>query len=170
MARLLIGNECDEDLVGSLRVRSADWTSQFIVWYARDGDIIVLPNTPDERFLEYATGLRSLALHRRAFEPTAPFVPDRVCTATVGKAVYYARQQVVVPSGGPWEDVLRRPPLLVEAPPFADIPTAGQRIAAGRPILTIFSTSATISECELGLRQTAREMDEWFLKRTMGRR
>jgi predicted ATP-grasp superfamily ATP-dependent carboligase len=126
--------------------------------------------TASVEVLEYATGLRSLVQHRRAFEPAAPFAPDRGAKATVGKAVYYAPQQVVVPSGGPWEDVLRRQSLRVDAPSFADIPAAGQRIPAGRPVLTMFSTGATIPECELRLRQSASEMDEWFLMRTKGRR
>jgi predicted ATP-grasp superfamily ATP-dependent carboligase len=126
--------------------------------------------TASVEVLEYATGLRSLALHRRVFDPAAPVGPIRFRPGAVGKAVYYAARQVVVPEGGPWEDELRERPLFVKAPRFADIPAAGQRIAAGRPILTMFSAGQTIEECEMQLRETAREMDEWFLNPTTGRR
>ncbi|MGH3565759.1 MAG: hypothetical protein ACRDRH_06940 [Pseudonocardia sp.] len=52
--RILIGNHIDPAIRdrGDLRA----WT-QRIVWFARDGDLIVLSNEPDARFLAYATSL-----------------------------------------------------------------------------------------------------------------
>lgn len=50
--RILIGNHIDPSIRdrGDLRA----WT-QRIVWFARDGDLIVLSDEPDQRFLAYAT-------------------------------------------------------------------------------------------------------------------
>jgi hypothetical protein len=82
----------------------------------------------------------------------------------LGKAVYYVLQPTSVPAGGPWENVLRRPPALDEAPAFADIPTAGQSVAASRPVMTVFADGASLDECEAGLRAAATTMDQWLLK------
>lgn len=52
--RILIGNHIDPAIRdrGDLRA----WT-QRVVWFARDGDLIVLSDVPDARFLAYATSL-----------------------------------------------------------------------------------------------------------------
>jgi predicted ATP-grasp superfamily ATP-dependent carboligase len=120
--------------------------------------------TASVEVLEYGTGLRALALHRRAFDPDAPAVPRQHRTGIVGKAVYYAPRPLVVPAGGPWEDVLLRPPANAEAPAFADIPPAGQRVESGRPVLTVFSAGASPDECERRLRDVAIDLDQWLLK------
>ncbi|KIH97623.1 hypothetical protein LP52_18110 [Streptomonospora alba] len=52
--RLLIGNHIDDSI--RLRPETRAWT-QRIVWFARDGDLIVLPDHPDSRFVAYATAL-----------------------------------------------------------------------------------------------------------------
>jgi hypothetical protein len=54
--RLLIGNEFDEDLRGSER-ESLTWWAQRLAWFARDHDILVLPEMPEEGYLEYVTRL-----------------------------------------------------------------------------------------------------------------
>lgn len=50
--RILIGNHIDPAIRdrGDLRA----WT-QRLVWFAHDGDVVVLPDEPDQRFLNYAT-------------------------------------------------------------------------------------------------------------------
>ncbi|HEY1381511.1 MAG TPA: ATP-grasp domain-containing protein [Gemmataceae bacterium] len=119
--------------------------------------------TASVEVLEYATGLRALALHRRAFDPSAPIVQVGPRAGLVGKAVWYAPRPLTVPADGPWEAVLRQPPL--DAPPaFADIPPAGQRVAAGRPVLTAFAAGDSAAECERRLRVIASELDAWLLK------
>ncbi|HEV2343289.1 MAG TPA: peptide ligase PGM1-related protein [Actinocrinis sp.] len=55
MTRLLIGNDFSED------VRTdrgwTGWWVQRLLWFARDGDVLVLPSAPEGEFLEYVTGL-----------------------------------------------------------------------------------------------------------------
>ncbi|GAA3756688.1 preATP grasp domain-containing protein [Salinactinospora qingdaonensis] len=52
--RLLIGNHIDDSI--RLRPETRAWT-QRILWFARDGDLIVLPDQPDTRFVNYVTAL-----------------------------------------------------------------------------------------------------------------
>lgn len=52
--RILIGNHIDPAIRERGDMRA--WT-QRIVWFAREGDLIVLSDMPDERFLRYATSL-----------------------------------------------------------------------------------------------------------------
>lgn len=113
---------------------------------------------------EYATGIRALALHRRVFDETAPKIANGPSAPVVGKAVYYAPHRLIVQDDGPWDDVLKHPPAIDSPPAFADIPRAGQRIAAGRPVLTIFATGATVWECEWRLQKVAGELDRWLLR------
>src|SRR5262245_15365749 len=74
--------------------------------------------------------------------------PARQCL--VGKAVLYAQRDVVVPGTGWPGRSLRRPGSsyhrgvedsapATQEPDFADLPHPGDRIAAGRPILTLFA-------------------------------
>jgi predicted ATP-grasp superfamily ATP-dependent carboligase len=120
--------------------------------------------TASVEVLEYATGLRALALHRRVFDPKTLSAPEMMRAGYVGKAVYYAPRSLVVPTDGPWEDVPRRPPALDEPPAFADIPASAQSIAEGRPVLTLFAAGAGLDECERRLREGAAEMDRWLSK------
>lgn len=62
MARLLIGNDFDEDLRddrGSLA-----WWVQRLVWFARDNDVLVLPEAPEDEYLEYVTKLTGVCPER----------------------------------------------------------------------------------------------------------
>jgi hypothetical protein len=72
MARLLVGNNRTEELVGdltslgSIERRFAGCGAQRIMWFARDGDVVVLPWAPEEEYLEYVsmfTGVRLSSLH-----------------------------------------------------------------------------------------------------------
>ena len=120
--------------------------------------------TASVEVLEYGTGVRALALHRRAFEPTSPPAGAGPAAGMVGKAVWYAPRRLTVPADGPWEASLRDVSAIDEPPAFADIPPAGQRIAAGRPMLTIFATGTTVAECERKLHETGAELDAWLLR------
>jgi predicted ATP-grasp superfamily ATP-dependent carboligase len=123
---------------------------------------------------ELARGVSLLAEHRRVFDP---FLSPRLAASfgergsprspklaakqnrTVGKAVYFARETVTFPTDGPWRQTLRDPPSLWDIPPFADMPHPGERIDAGRPVLTFFTAANSQSACRAALRETARELD-----------
>jgi hypothetical protein len=57
--RVLVGNHIDVSLRRRKDMRS--WT-QRIVWFARDGDLLVLPSRPDEEFVRYVTSLTGIDL------------------------------------------------------------------------------------------------------------
>ena len=130
--------------------------------------------TASVEVLEYATGLSALGLHRCAFETDiearsasegSPSLALRASikapspTSVVGKAVLFARASLVFPAEGPWLAELLSPGPAGEMPAFADIPPAGQRIEAGKPILTIFARAADIEGCLETLRRVARDLD-----------
>ncbi len=116
--------------------------------------------TASVEVLEYATGLRALALHRGVFDPGAgvPVATQRE-PSVVGKAVLFARAPLVVPAEGAWEAALSGPVPVEEMPAFADIPPAGQRIDAGRPVLTFFARAGGEADCLAALRRAAADLD-----------
>jgi predicted ATP-grasp superfamily ATP-dependent carboligase len=119
--------------------------------------------TASVEVLEYATGLRALALHRQVFVSDAPPVPPaRAADGVVGKAILFARAPLIVPEDGPWMASLASPVPVKEMPAFADIPAAGQFIEAGRPILTFFALAADEASCVAALRQTATDLDTFL--------
>jgi predicted ATP-grasp superfamily ATP-dependent carboligase len=83
-------------------------------------------------------------------------------TVAIGKAVLFADKAVVFPADGPWNDVLRDRRNVTTLPAFADIPTAGQRIHAGSPILTIFASGSSADDCYVQLKRQAAEVERWL--------
>jgi hypothetical protein len=63
------------------------------------------------------------------------------------------------PTEGPWLGTLRSPGSVHDLPAFADIPPAGQQIAAGRPILTLFAHGDSPQDCLDFLQRTAADLD-----------
>ena len=59
-------------------------------------------------------------------------------------AILFAREDLDFPADGPWLSGLRQPTPVSESPAFADIPAGGQRIARGRPILTLFAHAGAL--------------------------
>lgn len=59
MARLLIGNDFGEELDGAdeARYATARWYAQRTLFFARDDDVLVLPERPDDSFVHYVTSL-----------------------------------------------------------------------------------------------------------------
>jgi predicted ATP-grasp superfamily ATP-dependent carboligase len=114
--------------------------------------------------LEYAQNLPVLALHRQVFDLQAPAPPASLPTSLpwIGKAILFAGEALVFPSDGPWHSVLRHPPPVEELPAFADVPTPGQRIAPGGPILTFFAQATSLATCLDALRQIAADLDRWL--------
>ncbi len=117
--------------------------------------------TASVEVLEYATGVKALALHRRAFDPKAPPVPpaaNAAPLAVVGKAVLFARDSLVFPAGGPWQAAGNGRPVVDRLPAFADIPAAGQPVARGRPVLTFFASGDSVERCLARLRDGAADL------------
>jgi predicted ATP-grasp superfamily ATP-dependent carboligase len=121
--------------------------------------------TASVEVLEHATGLTALALHARVFESASrllPPMPEPSPAQFVGKAILFAREALTFPPDGPWVDVLRYPSSIHEVPTFADIPDPGERIEAGRPILTFFARAESEVACQSALQQIAEDLDRWL--------
>ncbi|HEY1861268.1 MAG TPA: ATP-grasp domain-containing protein [Gemmataceae bacterium] len=131
--------------------------------------------TASVEVLEYATGLPAIALHQQVFDPDAPTrtwragsLSDRRSArsgATVGKAILFARAELIFPAKGPWSPVLTAPRPMDEMPAFADLPHAGQIIKAGHPILTYFARADSTSDCSNALQQIAADLDQRLFSR-----
>ncbi|MCS6852489.1 MAG: ATP-grasp domain-containing protein [Gemmataceae bacterium] len=111
--------------------------------------------TASVEVLEHATGLLALHEHRRVFDPGLPPLQTQPSKRVVGKAVLYAPWEMVFPADGPWREIGSSAAYPEGMPRFADVPKAGERIAAGRPILTMFAAAATLGECQNSLRRQA---------------
>jgi predicted ATP-grasp superfamily ATP-dependent carboligase len=127
----------------------------------RDGDFYPVEINPrytaSVEVLEYATGLPALVWHAGVFQIKVPSTAHRP-SGIVGKAILFAHGDLTFPTEGPWLEELRTPTPLTEPPSFADIPAAGERIPAGRPVLTIFARGPSAADCEDRLRQIAADL------------
>jgi predicted ATP-grasp superfamily ATP-dependent carboligase len=128
--------------------------------------------TASVEVLELATGLSILELHRRIFEqgPASggrqpPEERHSSCSPVVGKAILFARETFSFPADGPWTATLRQRPDVWDLLPFADIPTAGEEIPEGAPVMTCFASGDSVAECEARLRDTAAELGDLFRAR-----
>jgi predicted ATP-grasp superfamily ATP-dependent carboligase len=121
--------------------------------------------TASVEILEWTLGFRALALHRRVFVADGPQpVAAAADSQVLGKAILFAQAPLTFPADGPWQAMLGLRNPLAEAPAFADIPPAGQRIEAGRPILTCFAHAASLGTCEEYLRDVAADLDRWLYR------
>ncbi len=116
--------------------------------------------TASVEVLERATGLKALAWHRRAFDPAVPAVPEPTGApaVVVGKAILFARETVTFPTNWSWN---LSP--VNEMTRYADLPDAGQRIEARRPIMTFFTLGADMAACMEALRGMATEIERQFV-------
>jgi predicted ATP-grasp superfamily ATP-dependent carboligase len=129
---------------------------------ARDGRFFPVEVNPrytaSVEVLEYATGLTALAWHRRAFARAAPRPAAAADPTTyIGKAVLFAPTDATFPAVGPWMEAVRSPGVSA-APAFADIPTPGSEMKAGRPVLTFFAAGADPDDCLAALRGKADDL------------
>ncbi|HEX4589915.1 MAG TPA: ATP-grasp domain-containing protein [Gemmataceae bacterium] len=115
--------------------------------------------TASVEVIEYGSGVRAMQAHRRALGRDVPSEGGPGLGTIIGKAIWYAPRPIVFAAEGPWDAVLQGPIELNRPPAFADIPAAGEQIAAGRPVLTFFATAATTEDCVRRLRATADELD-----------
>jgi predicted ATP-grasp superfamily ATP-dependent carboligase len=116
--------------------------------------------------LEHA-GIQAMALHRSAFDPTSLQTSELSSTSDmsgplVGKAILFTVRPLKFPKEGPWTRSLTTSRSIHEIPDFADIPSAGSAIKAGRPILTLFSHSDSLQGCIENLKQIALDLDPRF--------
>jgi predicted ATP-grasp superfamily ATP-dependent carboligase len=124
--------------------------------------------TASVEVLEYATGSAMLWWHAHVFtHRRLPPLLQPVVSAhrIIGKVILFARDDLHFPAEGPWMTELRSPRPVHELPSFADIPAAGERIEAGKPILTFFASADSLSACEDMLRQIAVDLDRWLFER-----
>jgi predicted ATP-grasp superfamily ATP-dependent carboligase len=117
---------------------------------------------------ELGTGVALLGRHLREFEPAAESDPTRrdprldAPARVVGKAIYYAPRRLTFPAFGPWDESLARCTDVWRRPDFADLPHAGDAIAAGHPVCTVLAEGATEEACVLELMRRAAELDRLF--------
>lgn len=124
--------------------------------------------TASVEVLEHATKLPMLRYHAHVFthrylSPLPP--PAMPMNRIIGKAILFARGDLHFPADGPWMTELRSPKPVEELPAFADIPAAGERIEAGKPVLTLFAAADSVAACEDALRQIAADLDRWLFER-----
>jgi predicted ATP-grasp superfamily ATP-dependent carboligase len=116
--------------------------------------------TASVEVIEFATGMQSIALHRRAFDPAAPPpAAPAVGAAVVGKAIFFARAAALFPNDGPWHACIRAPGGADDMPAFADIPGPETPVAAGRPVLTLLCREPTPEGCFAELNRRASALD-----------
>lgn len=122
--------------------------------------------TASVEVLEYGAGVPAMALHRAAFEPGAPVAkPEAAGQGLVGKAILFARGDLIFPDDGPWMATLHSPGPVEEMPNFADIPHAGEPIKARQPVLSFFTRASTETACLDSLKAIAAELDRWLFRR-----
>jgi predicted ATP-grasp superfamily ATP-dependent carboligase len=118
--------------------------------------------TASVEVLELGLGLPILSSHANVFREgpldSAPAQFGR--TRLIAKNILFARQPVVFPAQGPWAREDGLPTSLMEPPSFADIPTPGEQIESGKPVLTFFVQGSSISNCLQESREKARYLDQ----------
>jgi uncharacterized protein len=121
---------------------------------------------------EYAFKSSALALHRLAFEGLNDVAGQRLqgmklstpSKTVVGKAILYARETVTIPTPTPWSTVETVDPAGFDPPAFADLPSAGDQIERGHPILTFFAERSSLDDCLQKLEQRAKSLDHWLYR------
>jgi len=128
----------------------------FGVDYIRHGDepwlVEINPRyTASVEIFELATHRKLLTEHLRAWgmdlvQSQPPGKPKNVSTnvPVVGKAILYAQRNMAAPvieiDDPRWRD-------LFAVPAFADVPWPGTAIAAGEPVMTMFTKGEDVREC-----------------------
>ena len=121
--------------------------------FLRTGDeLFVLEVNPrytaSVELYEQSSGESLLRAHIQAFQTSPPsplFVAERGKQNIHGKAVLYAEHSFVVADDHPWR-----------GPAFADIPMVGSTISEGQPVVTLFASGDTETECRERLLELSR--------------
>ena len=109
--------------------------------------------------VERAVGISIFATHAdacaRAVLPTFDLAHARSHARACGKAIVFARRDVVCGDTRPW----------LGDPTVRDVPHPGERIAAGRPVCTVFADGVDSHACYAALVDRAqlvyRALDSW---------
>jgi predicted ATP-grasp superfamily ATP-dependent carboligase len=116
----------------------------FILSRGRPVPIEVNPRfTAAMELVERLYGISIARVHAEACAGKLPNFAPEPRRVTVGKAIVYAKTDTVVGDTTSW---------LADSS-VRDIPVPGSRIAAGRPICTVFAEARTVAECEAALKQ-----------------
>lgn len=109
--------------------------------------------TASVEICERTTGARFIALHAAACRdgmlPERP--PKLLADVCAGKAVVYARRDSLVGDELPFDRAA-----------LADLPPAGQRIAAGHPVVTVFAEGSSLAAVEATLRHRSQQVLDWL--------
>jgi predicted ATP-grasp superfamily ATP-dependent carboligase len=123
--------------------------------------------TASVEVLERAAGQSAISIHvpfcgrrRAAGGPRSTGRPFVATNSHVhGKAIVFAPQDVSI-SKSFFKWMMEQTSSTARNPWLADLPNEGEEISEGRPILTVFSSGATVDECEHRVRQRV-DMVEW---------
>jgi predicted ATP-grasp superfamily ATP-dependent carboligase len=149
------------------------WGVDFILHDGRPYLVDLNPRyTAALEILEHACGSALMASHVAASELSLAesrdedVLPSRSSSGgretVTGKAIYFAPHAIVFPPGGPWDADLTGEFDPWRRPGFADIPSPGEEIEAGSPVLTFFAADSTPARCRAKLEQRAAELDRLF--------
>jgi len=107
--------------------------------------------------VELAYGLSVFGAHAAACtRGELPAFDVAQAAGAIGKAIVFARRDVVVGDTTAW--LSQSLPALPALPALRDIPRPGDRIAAGRPVCTVFARGGEEAECYAALEAGARDV------------
>jgi len=117
---------------------------------------------------EHATRQSAIELHVRAFNsgliPAILTESDALSQkCAVGKAILFARNDLVMPKDGPWRESFDQS--VGELREFADIPHPGCVIKKGSPIVSVFARAKSAEACDDALKQRVAKLDRWLFDR-----
>jgi predicted ATP-grasp superfamily ATP-dependent carboligase len=116
--------------------------------------------TASMEVLELSLGQNFITKHMQAFGfKTICEIPARTEPSVIGKAIYYAPHDVLIPEDAPWLSIESNPRLFS---PFADIPKPGSAIHRGSPVVTIFAKADSLTEVKAQLKTRTSQLDSLF--------
>jgi predicted ATP-grasp superfamily ATP-dependent carboligase len=116
--------------------------------------------TASMEVLELSLGQNFITKHMQAFGfKTICEIPARTEPSVIGKAIYYAPHDVLIPEDAPWLSIESNPRLFS---PFADIPKPGSAIHRGSPVVTIFAKADSLTEVKVQLKTRTSQLDSLF--------
>ena len=116
--------------------------------------------TASMEILELALGQNFITKHMQAFGIKPIYEnPAPSETALIGKAIYYAPHDVLIPKEAPWLSIEANPRFFS---PFADIPKIGSAIQKGSPVVTIFAKADSLTEVKVQLKTRTSQLDSLF--------
>jgi predicted ATP-grasp superfamily ATP-dependent carboligase len=135
----------------------------FINHHGRSYAIEINPRwSASMELVEYAYGLSVFGTHAAACAhgqlPDFDLSAARRSVGAVGKAVVFARRDVVVGDTSTWLPAPPALPIPPALPALRDIPRSGDRIAAGGPVCTVFASGLDEADCHAALVQRARDV------------